>query len=277
MEFLGPSGRVPEEFLDFGPVAAGQGVHLRCLVAAERPVASCLAVGAAATKRAWLDGRPVALDGAGYLATGAVELPARPVVLDLRLTATEDVAALRAHFAFVDDVEGYARPEWLRPADGCREELGRRVHQAGLAARRSDQRRRARRRQRAVPRARRRPRGGSSGRLRPVRGVGSRPAPALRLARGAPSGRAGAPARAALAGPHPSRGAARRASSARTPETSRCARTRAGASRSTAPRPRSTSASTSVATRPPTTYGGDRTHSRRATGSSQGAGRRARA
>ena len=116
VEFLGPSGRVPEEFLDFGPVAAGQGVHLRCLLAAQQPVATHLAVGAAAAKRAWLDGRPVVLDGGGYLATGAVELPARPVVLDLRLTATEDVGALRAHFAFVADVEAYARPEWLRPS-----------------------------------------------------------------------------------------------------------------------------------------------------------------
>jgi hypothetical protein len=116
VEFLGPSGRVPEEFLDFGPVAAGQGVHLRCLVAAQRPVATHLAVGAAATKRAWLDGRPVALAGGGYLASGAVELPARPVVLDLRLTATEDLGALRAHFAFVADIEAYARPEWLRPS-----------------------------------------------------------------------------------------------------------------------------------------------------------------
>jgi hypothetical protein len=116
VEFLGPSGRVPEEFLDFGPVATGQAVHLRAVVHAERAVATHLAVGAAAAKEAWLDGRPVALDGAGYLAAGAVALPARPVALDLRLTATEDLAALRAHFAFVADAAGYARPEWLRPA-----------------------------------------------------------------------------------------------------------------------------------------------------------------
>ena len=82
-----------------------------------------------AAKRAWLDGRPVALDGAGYLATGAVELPARPVrprpAADARRRTSR---ALRAHFAFVADVDGYARPEWLRPATGGREELGRRVH-----------------------------------------------------------------------------------------------------------------------------------------------------
>ena len=54
--------------------------------------------------------------------------PARPVVLDLRLIAIEDVDALRAHFAFVADVDGYRRPEWLRPAARAREELGRRLH-----------------------------------------------------------------------------------------------------------------------------------------------------
>jgi hypothetical protein len=37
-------------------------------------------------------------------------------VLDLRLRADEDVDPLRAHFAFVRDVDGYARPEWLRAA-----------------------------------------------------------------------------------------------------------------------------------------------------------------
>ena len=116
VEFLGPSGRVPEEFLDFGPIAAGQAVHLRAIVHAERALATHLAVGAAAAKRAWLDGDPIALDGVGYLASGAVALPDRPVALDLRLTATEDLGALRAHFAFVADLDGYARPEWLRPA-----------------------------------------------------------------------------------------------------------------------------------------------------------------
>ena len=74
--YLGPSGRVPEEFLDFGPVAAGEAVHLRAVIHVDRALSTFLAVGASAAKRAWLDGRPVALDGSGYLAAGAVELPA---------------------------------------------------------------------------------------------------------------------------------------------------------------------------------------------------------
>jgi hypothetical protein len=116
VEFLGTSGRVPEEFLDFGAVAAGEAVHVRAVVHAERSLATHLAVGAAAGKRAWLDGRAVPLDGAGYLVTGHVDLPAGTSVLDLRLMADEDVDPLRAHFAFVVDVDGYRRPEWLRAA-----------------------------------------------------------------------------------------------------------------------------------------------------------------
>ena len=116
--YLGPSGRVPEEFLDFGPVAAGEAVHLRAVVHVDRALSTSLAVGASAAKRAWLDGRPVALDGSGYLGAGAVALQAGESVLDLRLSASEDVDALRAHFAFVADVDGYARPEWMRAAGG---------------------------------------------------------------------------------------------------------------------------------------------------------------
>jgi hypothetical protein len=118
VDFLGTSGRVPEEFLDFGPVGAGQAVHVRAIIHCERELSGFLAVGAAAAKRAWLDGRPVGLDSGGYLACGAAALSAGATVLDLRLTAVEDVATLRAHFAFVADPEGYARPEWLR-ADGA--------------------------------------------------------------------------------------------------------------------------------------------------------------
>jgi hypothetical protein len=116
VDYLGGSGRVPEEFLDFGAAAAGEAVRVRAVIASERERRTHLAVGACAAKRAWLDGREVALDGSGYLTAGAVALPAGESVLELRLTATEAVRALRGHFAFVDDLDGYARPEFLRVA-----------------------------------------------------------------------------------------------------------------------------------------------------------------
>ena len=110
---LGPSGRVPEEFLDFGRLAASESVRFRTTIHAERALATHLAVGAPAAKEAWLDGAAVALRGDGYLAHGPVAVPAGQSVLELRLTPDAEVE-LRAHFAFVADVAGYERPEWLR-------------------------------------------------------------------------------------------------------------------------------------------------------------------
>jgi hypothetical protein len=114
--FLGPSGRVPEEFLDFGVLATGESVDVRALVHCPAPLHTHLALGASAAKQAWLDGRAVDLTGGGYHATGPVQLPAGETLLELRLTATEPAAPVRAHFAFVADIDGYARPEWLRTA-----------------------------------------------------------------------------------------------------------------------------------------------------------------
>ena len=115
-EALGPSGRVPEEFIDVGAVDAGQAVHVRAVVGTEDALDTHLAVGAAAAKAAWLNGEAVDLEGAGHLATAPVRLRGGDNVLDLRLTAVEAVDPLRAHFAFVADAEGYRRPEWLRAA-----------------------------------------------------------------------------------------------------------------------------------------------------------------
>ena len=256
--YLGPSGRVPEEFLDFGPVAAGEAVHLRAVIHVDAALSTFLAVGASAAKRAWLDGRPVALEGSGYLAAGAVELPAGESVLDLRLRAGEAVGALRAHFAFVADLDGYARPEWMRAAGERRQELGRGVQHPRVAAGGAHRRRGARRRQRAVPGARRRGRGRPPGRLRSLRRARRGPPAALRPGRAPARRRARAAARAARARPQPAGRAARRAGSRRRRGPSRCARARTGPLRATAPSGRSTSASTSAAIRRATTPGGGR-------------------
>jgi hypothetical protein len=129
LQNLGGSGRVPEEFLDFGRVEAGEAVVLRAAIRCERALTTHLAVGANAVKEAWIDGRPVPLAAPGvgavagggavagaYLAAGRVALPAGESVLELRLLAREGADPLRGHFAFVADLAGYARPEWLRAA-----------------------------------------------------------------------------------------------------------------------------------------------------------------
>ncbi len=116
---LGTSGRVPEEFLRFGQVEAGQAVHVRTVLHAGAAAATNLVVGAAALKSAWLDGRPLALEEVGYLAQAPVELEAGSAVLDLRFEAEEPIF-LRAHFAFVADLDGYLRPDWIRTAGPSR-------------------------------------------------------------------------------------------------------------------------------------------------------------
>lgn len=116
---LGTSGRVPEEFLRFGQVGAGEAVHVRAVLHVAAAATTNLVVGGAAVKSAWLDGLPVPLTEAGYLAHAAATLPAGTAVLDLRLVVEEPIF-LRASFAFVADLEGYLRPDWIRTADRTR-------------------------------------------------------------------------------------------------------------------------------------------------------------
>lgn len=110
---LGPKGHVPEEFLDFGRLEAGEAVHLRAALHLDAPAEGHLVVGASAAKKAWLDGRQVALVGQGYLSHAPVSLAAGTVVLDLRLLADEP-GRVRGHVAIVRDLEPYLRPEWVR-------------------------------------------------------------------------------------------------------------------------------------------------------------------
>lgn len=107
---LGPKGHVPEEFLDFGTVAAGEHCLFRSQVTV--PEEGWLVVGAAAAKSAWLDGVEVPLDDAGYLALATAPVPAGTYLLELRLEPEED-GGLRAHVSFTGDPASASRPEWL--------------------------------------------------------------------------------------------------------------------------------------------------------------------
>ena len=115
---LGPKGHVPEEFLDLGPVRAGEAVHVRARVELPPDAGGVLAIGAAAAKRLWIDGAELALDDAGHLAFAACALGTGRHLIDLRLTAEEDLDHLRAHLAVVREeaVERYRRPEWIAAA-----------------------------------------------------------------------------------------------------------------------------------------------------------------
>ncbi|MHB1572013.1 MAG: glycosyl hydrolase family 2 protein, partial [Solirubrobacteraceae bacterium] len=116
---LGPSGRVPEEFVHFGRVEAGEAVHLRTVLHVDASVRTNLVVGAAAAKSAWLGGRALPLEDLGYLAHAPVELAPGATALDLRLLVQEPLE-LRASFAFASDLSGCLRPEWIRAAGPTR-------------------------------------------------------------------------------------------------------------------------------------------------------------
>jgi hypothetical protein len=112
---LGPKGHVPEEFLDFGRIPAGQAIRFRTALTCSAPLQAHLALGAPARKRVWLDGDEVAVTEAGYLAMIPATLHEGEHLLEFQLEAEEEVD-LRAHFAFIQDVERYRRPEWMRTA-----------------------------------------------------------------------------------------------------------------------------------------------------------------
>ncbi|WP_431901105.1 hypothetical protein [Nonomuraea sp. bgisy101] len=110
---LGPKGHVPEEFIDFGRVAAGQSGWFRTLLAvppAARDV--WLVVGAAAAKTVWLDGVELPLDDAGHLAVGPLPPAGGERLLEVRLVPDEDLG-LRAHVSVTADPARVRRPEWI--------------------------------------------------------------------------------------------------------------------------------------------------------------------
>jgi hypothetical protein len=117
---LGPSGHVPEEFLHFGSVAAGEAIRLRTTLIVEGavPLAGWLVVGAAASKRVWIDDVEVVIDpdeNGRYQSCAAVHLQPGPHTLDMLLTAEQEVV-LRASFAFTTNVERFRRPERITVA-----------------------------------------------------------------------------------------------------------------------------------------------------------------
>ncbi len=111
---LGPKGYVPEEFLAWPNVAAGETVAARTSLDVPRDGLS-LVVGANAIARVTCDGVELALQGGGGYWSSA-PLPAGIHRIELQLTA-EWSESIRASFAVVDDVEAYRRAEWLVPVE----------------------------------------------------------------------------------------------------------------------------------------------------------------
>jgi len=118
-EPIGPSGHVPEEFLHFGPVGAGQAVRVRSRLIVDRDVNGWLAIGSAASKRVWIDGTELAIEPGEderYGTMAPLQLGSGTHDLDVMLTASSD-GNLRASVALTTDRESYRRPERIVATD----------------------------------------------------------------------------------------------------------------------------------------------------------------
>ena len=113
---LGPKGHVPEEFLVFGRVPAGQAVQFRTGVWMEDAVALTFALGAPAAKQLWINGVEVTGAPPGYLWLAPVQLKAGFNTLEFRLTAEQNLN-MRASWALVRAPARYVRPEWMTTPD----------------------------------------------------------------------------------------------------------------------------------------------------------------
>jgi hypothetical protein len=108
LDALGPKGYVPEEFLDWRAVKAGEWVAVRTHL--DLP-GGYLAVGANAHRSVFVDGAPAPVEGDGYLTFTPVGRG--PSTVEIRLRSDVD-GPVRASFAVVRDPTRYRRPEWLR-------------------------------------------------------------------------------------------------------------------------------------------------------------------
>jgi hypothetical protein len=125
---LGPKGTVPEEFLRWDGVGAGQWVAFAATVDLPAGVGRHLVIGADADRRVCLGGAVGEVSGAGYWTASPLPDGPGPVDVEVWLLAgdrvdsgaSESGSELRATFAVVTDLDRFARPEWMRPGDGSR-------------------------------------------------------------------------------------------------------------------------------------------------------------
>lgn len=110
---LGPKGHVPEEFMHFGELKAGQGVQVRTVVSVAHEQAAILAIGAAAHKLAWVNGQAFEQADDKYLWMQPVNLKAGANSIEFRLVARQATPRLRAHWCVLrpGTEAAFVRPE----------------------------------------------------------------------------------------------------------------------------------------------------------------------
>lgn len=112
IQWLGPKGRVPQEFLDFGRVRKGQAVRFRTAVWMDNPVAATILLGVAANKRLWVNGQLVDAEAKGYFLSAPIALTAGANLIEFECVAEQNMK-LRALWTITTDLSHIQRPEWL--------------------------------------------------------------------------------------------------------------------------------------------------------------------
>jgi hypothetical protein len=113
---LGPKGYVPEEFLHFGTVAAGDAVRVRTTVMLTQSFAGAFVLGAPTDKCVWLDGVAYTDCVPGYQWFVDVTWDAGMHVIEFEL-APEQTLNLRAYWALVHAPARFRRPNWIMQGD----------------------------------------------------------------------------------------------------------------------------------------------------------------
>ena len=113
---LGPKGYVPEEFMTFGVVHAGQAVRVRTTVTLTTPESGAFVLAAPAVKRVWLDGIDQGPCASGYQWFIPVVWAAGQHLIEFEL-APEQTVNLRGYWALVRHTERFARPNWIMQND----------------------------------------------------------------------------------------------------------------------------------------------------------------
>jgi hypothetical protein len=113
---LGPKGYVPEEFMDFGRLEAGQSVRVRTTFTLQEAFVGALVIGAPTAKRLWIDGVAYPDTSVGYQWLCDVALSAGFHLLEFELIA-EQAGAVRGYWALTRDRERFRRPIWIMNSD----------------------------------------------------------------------------------------------------------------------------------------------------------------
>lgn len=113
---LGPKGYVPEEFLHFGVVHAGDAVRVRTTVSLDAAFVGAFVLAAPAAKIVWLDGVRYDDCALGYQWFIPVELHPGLHVIEFELIP-EQTLNLRGYWALVTHPERFRRPNWIMHVD----------------------------------------------------------------------------------------------------------------------------------------------------------------